>query len=73
MGIFWIFGLNYSELGGRQLKPRKTFIFEGKKEDVTIICGENQTMAINSDFFEDARKQLEKFRLNFSSCNPFPS
>ena len=29
--------------------------------------------AINIDFFDDARKQLEKFALNFSSCNPFPS
>ena len=25
------------------------------------------------NFFEDARKQLEKLSLNFSSCNPFPS
>ena len=24
-------------------------------------------------FFEDARKQLEKISLNFSTCNPFPS
>ena len=33
----------------------------------------NQTKAINIDFFDDAQKQLEKFSLNLSSCNPFPS
>ena len=30
-------------------------------------------MVINNFFFQDARKQLEKFSLNFSSCDPFPS
>ena len=34
----------------------------------------NQTKAINIDFFEDARKQLEKFILNFQvAFDPFPS
>ena len=33
-----------------------------------------RTRAINIDFFfHDARKQVEKFNLNFSSFNPFPS
>ena len=30
-------------------------------------------MAINIDFFQDMRKQLEKFSLKFSGCNPFRS
>ena len=43
----------------------KNSIFEHLKEDVTLFVDKNQTMAINIDFFEDVRKQLEKFSLNF--------
>ena len=44
-------------------------------KDLTIICKETkkQTKAINANVFEDAWQQLEKFSLNFSSCNLFPS
>ena len=45
----------------------KNIIFGHLKEDI------NQTMAIDLDVFEDARKQLEEFSLDFLSCNSFPS
>ena len=38
-----------------------------------LFAKTKQTTAINIDFFEDAWKQLEKFSLNFSCCDPFPS
>ena len=52
-------------------------IFKKLKEDISILqfAKTKQTTAIDIDFFshKDARKQLEKFSLNFSSCIPFPS
>jgi len=39
----------------------KNSIFEHLKEDITLYVDRNPTTAINIDFFEDARKQLEKF------------
>ena len=51
----------------------ENIIFEHLKEDITSICGEKSNYDYEYQFLEDARKQLEKFSLNFSSCNPFPS
>ena len=52
-------------------------IFQQQKEDNLYNHNwqteRKQTTAINIDFSEDTRKQLEKFSLNFSSCNLFPS
>ena len=39
----------------------KNIIFEHLKEDIALILDRNLTTAINIDFFEDVRKQLEKF------------
>ena len=48
--------------------------FEHQKEEITLIRKEKTNLAIlYMDFFEDAQKQLEKFGLNFSCCNPFLS
>ena len=44
---------------------------EHLKEDITLICKENTNHGHKYLLFEDARKQLEKFSLNFSSCSPF--
>ena len=49
------------------------YLWTSIREDITLICKEKHSTAINIKFFNDARQQLEKFSLNFSSCNPFPS
>ena len=48
-------------------------INEHLKEDVTLTCGEKSHHSYKYSVFEDVGKQLEKFNLNFSSYNPFPS
>ena len=76
MGTSRIFGPNYPEISGSQLNPLiENIIFEHLKEGITLIRKEktNHATPVNLDFFEDAWKQLKKFSLNFSSCNPFPS
>ena len=39
----------------------------------TLNCKEKANHGHKYQFFEDVCKKLEKFSLNFSSCNPFPS
>ena len=58
-----------------RLPPQTTkyIVFEHVKVNVTIICGEKSNHGYKYRFFEDARTQLEKSSLNFSSCKPFPS
>ena len=51
----------------------KNIVFEHLKEDITLICGGESNYGYQYQFLEDARKQLEKLSVNFSSCNPFPS
>ena len=49
-------------------------IFEHVWDDINLICKEKTkqtTDVIKRRLFEDARKQLEKFSLNFSSFNHF--
>ena len=43
------------------------------KEDITLIRKEKTNHGHLYRFFKDAWKRVEKFSLNFSSCNPFPS
>ena len=48
-------------------------IFEHFKENIALIRKEKTNHGHQYRFFEDAEKRLEKFSLNFSSFNPFPS
>ena len=47
--------------------------FEHLKENVILIHKEKTNHDHSYQLFEDARKQLEKFSLNFASCNLLPS
>ena len=43
------------------------------KEDMILIRKKEVNHGHKNQFFQDAQKQLDKFGLKFSSCNPFPS
>ena len=65
--------MKLKELSHLATKPMKKIIFEHLKEAITIIYGEKSNHGNKYHFLEDARKQLEKLGLNFSSCYPFSS
>ena len=48
-------------------------LIHAERQQEEPFAKSKQTTAINTDFFQDAWKQLEMFSLIFSSCNPFPS
>ena len=59
------------EISGSQLNPLIGIFSE--QEDITLTLKEQANHGHYYRLFEDAQKQLEKFSLNFSSCNPFLS